>query len=359
MTLSEILGNLFPKGAPGDVRIDDTNFSLLKTGRLTDPELLRRSARRVEEMYDEPPEAPKRDREAIAAEIADRLRRGDWSDVRTSRVMMAARAAFDPERRERPDLEPLRAFLIDEWPATDSAGLRSVMADVYLESFEPGARHTRALATALKSILPALPDRWIRLLEALPELRDPSEGPIRLAERMAAMDAPFETLKEAGLRAPHGAGFMEHAHRAYVELLAPRVAVADEAEAERLFAWLSPAPGRILQGGAEHAIRALLVPWREHTPPEPYRQLLMKRLLELYEDPRVQRSGPWAALDRLDETAKSVLLRWLVGATLEAFLVVRLRRDEPSQQIASAGNIVGLQSVRAAQGGIHPSRPIH
>jgi len=287
---------------------------------LTVPTRLEAAAGRIAARWpDAVPTVEDRDRERITLEMLRRVEADDWTGMRLSRVSAGARAAFDGERRHRSDLAALHAFYFAEAAASTRRGLLGAMAQVYLESFEPGSAHSGRLARALRDRDAFLPARWQALFRTLPELLDPDAGPARLAARMAGEENAFAWLRGSGLRSPHAPGFMDFAHAALVASLAPRLQAADAEALARLFAWIAPDGRDPRQKGAELAISALLGPWRSADPAKSYRERLENHLAAAWGDPRVARSGVW---DAVPEADRAVYLRWLVGATLEVFLQV-------------------------------------
>ncbi len=175
-------------------------------------------------------------------------------------VGQVARAAFDERRRRRPDLADLRRFYLDEIRASQRATFLGAMAAVYLESFDPGAPHTRELAEALSEVRDRLGARWRDLLAAIPEVFRPDAAPEAVARAMMAMPSPWVGLKALGLRSPHAPGLMDVAHLAYVARLEPSLATRDGLE--RLFAWLKPdGQATARSSGASEAIEAVLGHW--------------------------------------------------------------------------------------------------
>ncbi len=192
------------------------------------------------------------------------------------------------------------------------------MASVYLESFEPGAPHTRDLAQALSEVRDRLGARWRNLLAAIPEVFRPDAAAEAVARAMMAMPSPWAGLKALGLRSPHAPGLMDFAHLAYVARLEPSLATRDGLE--RLFAWLKPegqATARL--SGASEAIEAVLGHWMTGDPPETDLSFITQSLVGFYGDPRVQQGGAWAGVapDRL-----AVIMRWLTGENIRFFMDV-------------------------------------
>lgn len=262
----------------------------------------------------EPPEA---DRERLVRDMLDRVQRDRWEDTRMSLVSSAARAAFDIDRRDRPDLSDLREFYYREIRASSRSTFLGAMTSIYIGSYTPGAAHTRALATALTEAKDRIGARWRVLLERFPQLLDPVEAPIAVASAMQVMQDPWNELKAIGLRSPHGSGLMDHANLAYVKLLQP--ALHEREQLERLFAWLKPEGFSARAAGASEAIEAILQHWLNDQPPAGLLTFLTQSLVAFYGDPRVQRGGAWAGV-RDDQLA--IFMRWLTGENIRFFLDV-------------------------------------
>ncbi|MGI1661331.1 EH signature domain-containing protein [Palleronia sp. KMU-117] len=247
-----------------------------------------------------------RNREALAMEMLLRISKWAWKDVKLSRVMSAAVAVFDEERRDRPDLEDVRRFYLDEIRATDSSTFLQGMTKVYIETFDPSSPKSAALARQLKARADGLDGRTRDLLAQLPALFDPEDVPRELAEIMAASDDPYTSLKQLGFRTPHGTGLTRSAHRPFVAHLAPHLRRVEERE--KLWAWIAPRSGSALQTDAAHAVEALLKPWAEQTPPDEVREEISEAIIAAYNDPRTHNGGIWSGFS---PELRAVLLRWL------------------------------------------------
>ena len=257
------------------------------------------------------------DREALVQEILFRLKTNSWDDVKLSRVTSAGRALFDEERREREDLTELRNFYVDEIRASTRAAFLSAMFTVYFASYAPGATHTIALAKALKSSSDRLSSRWRLLIQNLGDCLNPRTAHTAIAEAMLKMDDPWEELKALGIRSPHSAGVMDHAHLAFVSKLRPQL--DQRLVLKRLIGWLKPAGEEARQSGAAEAISAMLTPWVTRKPPLNLDRFLVSTLVDMYGDPRVQRGGIWAGVE---PEKLAVIMRWLTGENIKFFLDV-------------------------------------
>lgn len=281
---------------------------------------LRRAVERVSARWpDVVPEPREEDKDALVRALLRRIETNNWAECRLRDVTAAARAAYDEERLSRLEFEPARAFLAEEVRASRLSGFLGCMASVYVNSWSPGAAHTRDLAAALLSARDRLTSRAADLFEAMPELLDVDHGPELTAQRMLEAEDPWRELVSLGLTSPHGPGFMNHVHRRFVELMRPQLRTRAMAQFERMMAWLNPRGRPARERDAGLAISALLAPWRSEEPTDELRQWLIDRLTAAWNDPRVVRGGAWATVEEED---KQVLYRWLTGASLEAFLQI-------------------------------------
>ena len=221
---------------------------------------------------------------------------------------------MDPERRDRPDLEEARAFLIAEVRASRSETFLSGMLAAHLENFLENSSYTRNLALALDTARDRMSPSVQRFFEEVPEILDAENGPRRLAERMARMADPFLELTRSGLRNPHGPGFMERAHEEMTALVRPDL--SSRVRIDWYIDWLRP-PGRDARTtGAEQAIEALTDPWLNATPPDLLRSHLVEALIEMYGDPRIRSGGVWAGVD---PAHMRVIHRWLTREDMRFF----------------------------------------
>lgn len=260
---------------------------------------------------------PEKDREWLVALVRDRYERDDWEGARLSLMTSAARALFDPDRRDRNDLADLRDFYYRETKASTRAGFLGGMFSVYMESFEAAADHTQQLATALADAEEHLGARWRKLLDAVPDMLSPAIVASAVARKMIAMDHPWSGLQQLGIRSPHAPGLMNSAHLAYVTRVEPHLNT--RGEMERLINWLKPDTQQAKTTGAGEAIAALLGHWKNRSPSPDDLRYLTESIVGIYGDPRVQRGGVWSAVP---EDRMAVILRWLTGENIRFFLDV-------------------------------------
>lgn len=299
------------------MRLDDAITRLTRFNPPAVPELryIETAVQKVHERWpDVAVNVNPREHEALAVRLRDRVANDDWENTRISFVLAAASAVFDPERRDRADLAQARNFLLEELHASRSETFLSGLFAVYLESYVGDGAHTRSIASAIDSARGRMSPSVRSLLEGVPELLDPSDGPRRLASRMVRMTDPFVELSRVGLRNPHGPGFMERAHEVLSVLVAPEL--TGRARIDWYIDWIRP-PGRDARTiGAEQAIEALTSPWINTAPPDQLRSHLVEALIEMYGDPRIRPGGVWAGIGRAH---MEVIHRWLTREDMRFF----------------------------------------
>lgn len=255
-----------------------------------------------------------RDREKLALNMLFRVQNWKWEDITTQRVISAAVAVFDEDRRSRPDLAPVRSFYLSEIASREPGAFLDGMVGVYVDSFTPGSDHTRHLAKALSSRADDLGGRHRKLTEALPSLFRPDAAPLDLGRLMLASDDPYTRLKQIGLSSPHTSGLAKAAQQVFLEWLKPDLAEPDARH--QLFNWLTPETGPVLQAGAGPAVEALLAVWRDKTPPDALRNELSEQIIAAWNDPRLHTGGIWSGFD---PTLRAILLRWLTHQDMKFF----------------------------------------
>ena len=299
------------------MRLDDAITRLTRFSPPAVPELryIETAVQRVHERWpDVAVNVNPREREALAVRLRDRVAKDDWENARISFVLAAASAVFDPERRDRADLAQARSFLIEELRASRSETFLSGLFAVYLESYVANGAHTRSVASAIDAARGRMSPSVRGLLKEVPELLDAADGPRLLASRMVRMTDPFLELSRAGLRNPHGPGFMERVHEVLSALVAPEL--TGRTRIDWYIDWIRP-PGREARTiGAERAIEALTSPWINTAPSDLLRSHLVEALIEMYGDPRIRSGGVWAGVGRAH---MEVIHRWLTREDMRFF----------------------------------------
>jgi len=299
------------------MRLDDAITRMTRFSPPAVPELryIEASVHKVHERWpDVAVNVNPREREALAVRLRDRVAQDNWENARISFVLAAASAVFDPERRDRADLARARSFLVDELRASRSETFLSGMFAVYLESYVANGAHTRSISSALDTARGRMSPSVRGLLERVPELLDAADGPRLLASRMVRMTVPFRELSRAGLRNPHGPGFMERTHEVLSALVAPEL--TGRARIDWYIDWIRPAGREARTIGAEQAIEALTSPWISAAPSDLLRSHLVEALIEMYGDPRIRSGGVWGGIGR---SHMEVIHRWLTREDMRFF----------------------------------------
>lgn len=274
-------------------------------------EQVHRTIRRVMDRYDTPEGLPEHEAERLFDQLRRRIQENDWHRVPMSLVTKVAALVFAVVHRLREDLADLRDFLLREIQASDRPGFLNPMVRIYIESFETGAEHTKALARALWSAQPHIGARWRILLKNVPELLDPDRAAAAIGALMAGMDQPWHGLRAKGLRQPHAPGLMDAAHLEFLKRIAPDL--KDRTQIERLLGWLRPDEKTVRLVGAGPAIERLIAAWADRAPPKEIQSLLIDRITELYGHPRVNRNAAW---NQVSPEMERLFLRWLMGADI-------------------------------------------
>jgi len=255
-----------------------------------------------------------RDREKLAQDMRLRVSEWNWENITTQKVISAAVAIFDKERCNRPDLLNVREFYVSEIATREPGAYLDGMVGVYLDSFTVGADHTLNLARALSARGSDLGGRHQKLITALPQVFTPDAAPRGLAQLMLESDDAYAKLQSIGLSSPHTSGLAKAAQKLFVASLAPDL--ANSSARHKLFNWLTPQNGPVLQAGAGPAVEALLSVWRTKTPPDALRDELSEAIIAAWNDPRLHAGGIWSGFD---PELRAILLRWLTHQDMKFF----------------------------------------
>lgn len=288
-----------------------------RASAVTSLDRLSAAGRRVHTRWPDVMPAPLANRESIVREMLRRVEQDDWETATLAAVTRAGRVAFEAEFRERRELRELRDFYVREVQASTNEAFLGGLMSIYLGSYEPGARHTRALAGALEGSRERLGRRWSGLMRNVRFVLDSRSAARRLGAEMCRMSDPWSGLVRLGFHDPHAPGLLYHAHLAYVDGMG--AASRTESGVRQMLGWLAPSGREPRVTGVKEAIEALLRPWKSREPTGGIRDLLIEGLVASYGDPRVRRGGVWP---QVDEDCRDVLLRWLTGANIQFFLDV-------------------------------------
>ena len=259
--------------------------------------------------------------EALASEM-DRRRRSDdwegfyWADATRTGLAFLGSGLWREER-----FTPLLDLLLRQLGPSGNRVYIRAMFRKYLETFDQRSILTSRLAARLTR---AFEDGTLHMAD-LPigplvhhlHVFNVDYAPKAIAAYLDTHTPAFRALRDAGVEAPHGDGLMQHAHRLFVQALAPRITNGDSVSAETLLDWLNPPEAETsLQGGAGEALDALLLPWHRREPDGQLKNTIKSRLVDAYGDPRTEITGAWAACSG---DARRVILRWMAGDTIKVF----------------------------------------
>lgn len=208
-------------------------------------------------------------------------------------------------------------FVAAELSCCTRPSILGALCEGFIAGWAADQERTAEAATLIVERSASLPMPMAALLRSTPELLDLENGPARFGEWLAAQRDPYESVLKRGIAAPHGPGFMEHVHRAWLS----RIPTANNlTTANRVLDWIDPSGHPKLTGDrAAAAVAHVLKPWHEAMPSEDLRASLLKRLTDAFGDPRRDREHFWSLVG---ERGRRVMLRWLAGRRMEAFLEI-------------------------------------
>ncbi|TSD89943.1 hypothetical protein FFK22_003825 [Mycobacterium sp. KBS0706] len=248
------------------------------------------------------------------------LTRWDWAGITEGQTAQVVRAWAARIARLPAELE---AFFLRELRHCTRMTLLGALCDGFLAGWITNNPLTLELGRIIQSRAAWLPRAWQAVFRSVPELLDIMAGAQTFGRWLAVQADPYEAALGKGISAPHGPGFMAQVHAAWLAALPEPT---DEPAARRTLAWIRPAGAPALDGDrAAQVVQRLLRPWRNGMPPPALRALLLKVLTETYGDPRRDNPQFW---DRVGEDGRRVMLRWLAGQRMEAFLDVVSRAEE-------------------------------
>jgi hypothetical protein len=255
----------------------------------------------------------------IIGRIDAALRSWDWGIVKEGEIAIAVKAyaARAPEMTQ-----PVALFLRRELAQTTRATLLSALSEGYIAGWMPADRETRWMQSIIVARAAWLPREWQQRFVLAPALLDPEEGHREFGHRLATEPDPFRAAQELGISAPHGPGFMRHVHMAWLAALPEAV---DDSTVDRILRWIVPSGAPKLDDDrAAAAVARLLNPWQRRMPPPNLRAKLVKAIVGAYGDLRKENSHFW---HQVGDAGRRVVLRWLAGQRMEAFLEVVSRAE--------------------------------
>lgn len=254
------------------------------------------------------------DTETIVQRVTTASRTGNWQEISTGDVAITLRAYL---LEEFPIADDLRNFLDAEAIATTNPRLLDALALVYLETWSSGSVKTAHLQSLLVARADILPHRWKNLFQTCPEFLDVETGPQLIGARMVTEITPYKWLFKAGLPAPHGLGFMQLAHTAFLKQSTDPETVSD---LEKLLSWTSPdGAAKLDDKRTAEVIDRILSPWTSISCPADYREICLNRLIDLFGDPRRENPAFW---DLVMLPHRRVLIKWLARKSMEAMFQV-------------------------------------
>lgn len=294
-------------------------------------ESMREEVRKVHERWPGPDESKnsRQDKMELARQFQRRVKKHDWDGVSVSDVIEAAEAIFDSEIRAQskfaglyktPKFSRAQRFLYHEIVASPIEAFLSGMLRVYLESFEPGAEHSVALAKALEDSQSRMDTSDKYLLKKLKWLLDPNGGPLEVARWMAEKQEPYSEIQRCGLVDPHGPGFMKHVHAAYSSIMRDRLTTVDEID--RFIRWIRPQGKEPMRVGAKEAIEALVHPWLKKTVADD--DEVLTHMVEVLTSSSVYGhpqgfDGHRAAWNSVEDAHRDFIVRWLTRENIDFF----------------------------------------
>lgn len=263
------------------------------------------------------------DTETIVQRVAASARTANWQAISTGDVAIALLASL---LEELPIPNDLQTFLTAEAIATTNPRLLDAIARAYLETWSSGSTKTSHLHRLLIARADKLPNRWQNLFLSCPEFLDIEAGPQLIGNRMATVVNPYHWLIKEGLPAPHGSGFMESAHTAF---LAQNPNPKTIPALDKLLSWAAPADAAKLDDKrSAEVIDCILSPWTTASCPPDYRETCIDRLITLFGDPRRDNPAFW---NLVAAPHRRVLNKWLARKSMEAMFQVVTEAEQDTQ----------------------------
>jgi hypothetical protein len=275
------------------------------------------------------------DPEELCLEMTARLGRGDgfsgshWDGVAWSKACQTVRALWETDLWDNAGFTELRDFFSKLVKVDPRPYLVQVFYNLYFETFQSGSVRTTLIKEILQVTYKRLRTDISELVEEF-DLLEPTQAPSSISYLMTDFDNPYYGLQEMGIAAPHSEGLMEECHLEFLKRLEKELIAGDQSTILKLFNWLKPNRAvPAFELGASSAIEALLLPWEKREPPKETKKLIIDKLITMYGDPRLNRSGPWMVMSK---EVEQVIMRWLTEADLIAFLdiverVIRYESD--------------------------------
>lgn len=242
------------------------------------------------------------------------LSNNDWSGLREGDVAVVVKA-FATNSSPMP--RSVQQFLWRELTQTTRTNLLGSLCEGFIASWAPRDTRVHSLARVIIKQASRLSGKFQKLFTDVPELLDVDQGATSFGRWMASQRDPYQAVLAKGIPEPHGVGFMVHAHNVW---LANLPSLTEQSFIDHVFAWITPSGRSELTGDRGVAVvEKLLQPWHSRMPSAEMRTSLVERLLNAYKDPRKENESFWS---RVSGDGKRVMLRWLAGRRMEAFIEV-------------------------------------
>ena len=261
------------------------------------------------------------DAEQLALEMDRRREENDWHEFYWADAARTANAFIEQELWNNEKFSKLFDFLIEQVGTNGNRMYMRSLFHKYLETFSPNHALTKRLAANFSSGKTwreiGLPAKLVNTYNVF----NVKTAPERIAEDMLKNSAPFASLRQNGIKAPHGPGLMERAHEKFLAALDPQIKLQNSAAIRTMLEWLNPsAHDSILCGkGAVAAVDTILLSCSQREPDTSTKDEIKSKLIAAYGDPRLKKIGVWAMCS---QQAKQVILKWITGTTIEAFFKI-------------------------------------
>lgn len=272
---------------------------------LPNTDAIQKATQKVEERWPDREGLSSMEKKELALSLKEKVdtwkRQKRWEETRVSFMKRAALAVLDTEMHNEFDLTDAQNFIYEQTAISNSDSFLSEMLAIYFNSFVTNSMRSKKFALSIKQSFEQkrLRDSEQLLLSNVPELLDPTLGPARLAVRATKMAHPFSALAQAGVRDPHGFGFMHDMHSELSKLVAGELTTLEKIQ--WFVEWVKPSKPReqaIRVKMAIPAIEALVSPWLHKNPPTEIKKYIVDTLLDLYEDPRYRSNIVWKGVSK-------------------------------------------------------------
>ena len=253
----------------------------------------------------------------LVEEIRRRHLEDSWADVPWSKICRAGRVIFEHHYDKKHEYNDLVKYFYKILRESQKFVFARTLFQSYIQVFNRGSPKTIELAKQLSRSW-----EYSRLpIRALVDIKvfNPERVVSNVAIAMSTFDQPYDELKKLGFTSPHVGRLMDLIHVRFCSDISPRIERADISAVETLLRWVSPKDRGFNADWAAATIGVLVNPWINTQPPEEYKNLVIQQLIHIYGDPRIGGGVCW---QEVKPDHRAVVMRWLVGASLETFFNV-------------------------------------